>query len=510
MNKVLLISMEDGVRGTAIRYLSSWLKFNGISASLLFLRKPRGTYMHQEKETEEEIDAVIKFIIDNGFSHIGFSIMTPHFYRAKALSQQIKKHRENIIILWGQIHPSIMPEECLEGGADIVVIRDGEVPLKKILTGHNLSEIKGIGYHKGDALCIQQPSEENFLDLDTLPFPDHDFDNAFVLDKGKILPVTIDYYRKNTMWEGTYHYLTTSRGCPYQCSYCCNINKDRIRRRSVGNIMEELRYIKKKLPFVRGINIQDDSFFLGSDAWLEEFSVKLKTEFGFPFIARIMPRLVTEKRIKMLKDNGLRFVDIGLQGSDRLNSEYYNRHETAQRFIEACTILARYGLGYAVDVLIDNPYERKEDIIEITKTLNAIPKPYKLLCYGLTLFPGTELKRRVEKEGFSECFGTDPYTSTLSASLPGKYKTPEHWRRLILSTPLVSKKIIEKVLEIDIATEEAEKRINNIYAKARFKAFAIERLRKKNVVLFEMALTIVLYLRRLLLKLRLFLAHTSK
>lgn len=310
-------------------------------------------------------------------------------------------------MLGGGVHPTICPEECLEAGYDFVVIGDGERPLQRLLSGEPLHSITGIGYTTDGKVIINPPTNEDILSLDDLPFPDWNFKSCYFLDSGIIRPLTVDIYQSRTQWGGRYYYLTTSRGCLYRCAYCCNITRT-VRRNTLRRIMEELNYVKKEMPFISGMNIQDDSFFMGDDAFLANFSREVKNNFGWPFIIRIMPRFVTDERIKLLKEGGLEHVSIGLQGSDRLNRELYQRNENSKSFTNACRILDKYGINYVVDVILDNPYETDEDLREIVNTLNTLPKPFTVLTYSLTLFPRTRILERAKETDLINILGQTP------------------------------------------------------------------------------------------------------
>ena len=129
-----------------------------------------------------------------------------------------------------------------------------------------------------------------------------------------------------------------------------------------------------------------------------------------------MPKFVTEKRLKMLKEGGLEYVSIGLQGSERLNREYYNRKESNDAFLESCFIMNKIGITYLIDVILDNVYETEDDLREIARTINQLPRPFKVLAYTMTPLPGTIFYKQVVKDGLLEKFGADAYESMFAAT----------------------------------------------------------------------------------------------
>lgn len=132
--------------------------------------------------------------------------------------------------------------------------------------------------------------------------------------------------------------------------------------------------MKEKEPRIAGINIQDDSFYAGSDEWLREFCAKWKREIGLPFIARMIPRYISPARLEWLKDAGLQYVTMGLEGSDHVNREVYGRKETAASFLKGARTVLESGLWLSIDYIIHNPYETEEDLRAVARTLNALPR----------------------------------------------------------------------------------------------------------------------------------------
>jgi radical SAM superfamily enzyme YgiQ (UPF0313 family) len=230
---------------------------------------------------------------------------------------------------------------------------------------------------------------------------------------------------------------------------------------------------------------------MGSDAWLADFCSRIKKQFDWPFMARLMPRFITEDRIKILRDGGLEHVSIGLQGSDRLNSELYSRQEDSQSFINACKTIGNFGILPVVDVIMDNPYETETDLKEITKILNSIPKPFTVLTYSLTLFPSTDIYNKARLDGMDKKFGTDAYKSAVIASRSGGYVTPLVWRRLIETVVSQAPSgVIKDILDCGVSGKKNVAKINKLYRRYSFRVKFVNRLRNFNPLLFRILLKI--------------------
>ncbi len=476
---ILFCSIEEGFRGISVRYMASYIRSKGYFVQMLFFNRDRRIHPSAAGFSDREVSEFVNFVKNNKIDWIGISVMTENFLETRDLITKAKKNLPKTKFVLGGVHATVLPGECVRAGADFVIVGDGEKSFYKLISGEDKKNISGLAFLSQNGITINPQNPADLIDLEDLPFPEWGFDNVFFFKKNKIEKLTVKDFRAGSTWAGTYYPLTTSRGCPYHCAYCCNVNRFAIRRNSIENIMKELEYVKKVLPFTCGLNIQDDSFYLGSDEWIGEFCKELKTRFGWPFVVRLMPRLVSEKRIKLLKEGGVEFVSMGIQGSDRLNKELYNRVENSENFIKACRILCQYNIKYVIDVLLDNPYETEDDLKNIAHTLNRAPKPFGVNAFSLTLFPGTELAKRAKAEGYYDKFSTDPYegqtlqTYSFLTKLyrheydlgkTGKYMTPVPWRKLIYAiAPMAPEATVKRIIERGVMTPGSVKEIEGLY-----------------------------------------------
>lgn len=503
---ILFCTMDEGFRGISIRYLSSFINSKGHFSKMLFFNRDRRVHSSSDGFNDREVLEFANFVKNHKIDFVGISIMTENFFETKDLITKARKIMPEIKFILGGVHATVRPEECVGAGADFVIVGDGERPLERLMSNENPANIQGLAFMSGGKTVMNPQVRTDLIDLKELPFPDWGFDNVFFFKKDKIEKLTVKDFRAGSTWGGAYYPLTTSRGCPYKCAYCCNVNRYDIRRNSIENIMRELAYVKEVMPFTCGLNIQDDSFYLGSDEWIAEFCQELKTRFGWPFVVRLMPRLVSEKRINILKDGGVEFVSMGIQGSDRLNKEVYGRVENAKNFLAACRILRQYKIKYVIDVLLDNPYETEEDLKNVAYTLSRAPKPFGVNAFSLTLFPGTALCERAKAEGYYDKFSTDPYEGQtlqtysfltklyrheFNLAKTGKYTTPVPWRKLIYAvSPMASEVVVQRIIERGVLTQSSIKEIEGLYRRYSVMVKFGNWLKEKAPSLFRTAINI--------------------
>ncbi|MBW2989045.1 B12-binding domain-containing radical SAM protein [Candidatus Woesearchaeota archaeon] len=395
--KILLISLQEDMDVIGLRYLHYTLLEKGHDSFLLFLPNFRDQGLVNIKDLINRICPDL----------IGFSIMSVHFSKACNLTGYIKKNFK-IPVIWGGVHPTIAPDICLRH-ADYLCIGEGEkviLDLADAVDNHSdLRSVKNM-YYLDEGSIKKNQLYPLIDDLDELPLYEHMPKNSFVQEKdGNIVSLTKKVFERYSRYKGIFYNIMASRGCPFSCSYCCNDFLSRlypakkVRKRSIANIISELKKAVNDNPQVEYINFQDDCFLAYSLSDLEEFSRVYKEEIGKPFIVRSIPIYVSAEKIKFLKEAGLSWISLGLQsGSDHVCREIFNRMSFKEDFLRAARIIKDNKIAGFYDVILDTPFERDKDKIETIKTFMETPKPFIPVFYSLTLYAGTKLYERVKGE----------------------------------------------------------------------------------------------------------------
>ena len=415
--KVTLISVYESIISYGLRSLSAVLKEAGFTAQMIFLpRETEGFRWEGFRQVYPGtvLDQVAQVAGDSDL--IGITLMTNYFDNAVQITQHLRGCTKAPII-WGGIHPTLRPEECLQY-ADLVCVGDGEEALRELAEhmghGQGYAGVDNIWYKQnGDA--VRTPLRPLQPDLDAYPYPDYDLDNEFVLHQGRIQAMTPDlllyYLRFPYTSESAASYSTMmSRGCTYNCTYCCNNalrgvyhTKWHVRRRSVGNMIGELKQIVTRFPGIQSILIGDDVFVIDLET-LREFRDAYKREVNIPlFISGFQPPMIDEETIGLLVDAGMKQIRVGIQtGSMRSMHQIYHRPVKREHIQRTFAVLHQFTDRIdppIYDFILDNPWETEEDQLETLYMLLDIPKPYQLYLFSLTFYPGTELYDRAKRAG---------------------------------------------------------------------------------------------------------------
>jgi radical SAM superfamily enzyme YgiQ (UPF0313 family) len=204
-----------------------------------------------------------------------------------------REHFPGVPLLLGGTYATLMPAHALGvTGVERVVVGEGEMIVFDIL-----SDILGRGLDCPDI---------SLNDLDSLPYPDFD-----------LYP------------ELPYGVIQTSRGCPYECSYCASkIILPRFRRRSPGLVVDEIMDLQQQ----RGVNdfaFYDDALLANaSDHFvpiMEEFLTRGETA-RFHTPNGLDSSEITRKVAFLMKQAGFTTLRLSLETSSRESLAHLRRN----------------------------------------------------------------------------------------------------------------------------------------------------------------------------------------
>ena len=269
--------------------------------------------------------------------------------------EKFKKHNPQKTIILGGAGATPVADELLQNFdfIDFVVRGEGEEALLELLKclPNQLSKIQGISYRENGRV-IRNPDRNFMRNIDNLPFPAYDM-------------VDFKRYRRINM--------ITSRGCPYNCSFCSvpSIWGRRNTERNIDNVISELELLRRKYK-VRTVHIADDTFVLRK-ARVIEFCEKLrakKIKVNWSCYGRI--NLMDTELMDVMKSAGCIGVFYGIEtGSDKLLRKLHKGFtceealnvvkESAERFKVICSFIWGY------------PFETLEDFYETLIFLWYLP-----------------------------------------------------------------------------------------------------------------------------------------
>ncbi len=404
--RILFVYPDVGIKGGALSFqfgigcLSSFLKRYGHDTQLYYIR------------SEDDIGNFNKAASD--FSLICFTSTSSQY---KYVREVLARLMVDAFTVCGGPHVSLLPDE-LEStpGLDAVCRGEGEYPLlelTKALSGQRkVVDIPGL-WVKAEGKIHKNPSPSFIPDLDELPFPDRSlFDYQSVIDS--------DF--------GTALFMF-SRGCPYECTFCCNhalrkVQPGRyVRFRSRQSCMEEIEAVLSAYN-VSTLYFNDDVFTLNR-AFVIDFCQAYKKRFKLPFHINTRVEKLDEEMCRVLKDAGCTRMDVGIEcGSEDFRRGVLKRNMTNAEIVRGFRFAKEAGLKTKSFNIVGFPGETPE-IAGQTIRLNAVVQPDSLVVYIFEPYPGTELFESAREKGF---LGGKPWEESFSPRTDTVLNMPQFQR----------------------------------------------------------------------------------
>jgi anaerobic magnesium-protoporphyrin IX monomethyl ester cyclase len=173
-----------------------------------------------------------------------------------------------------------------------------------------------------------------------------------------------------------------------------------VRRRSVANIIEELRQLRDRYGF-SSLVIHDDSV-TQDVAWATEFCTAYKDQgFTQPFFAQSRADFICDQEptFALLAGAGLKAVSIGFEsGSDRVLRQILHKGVTVEQNLRAATICRRYGVKIFANYMLGIPGETKDEVRETVRMMRMIHPEHQSLSF-FTPLPGSDLYATCRDQG---------------------------------------------------------------------------------------------------------------
>jgi radical SAM superfamily enzyme YgiQ (UPF0313 family) len=418
--RIKLVSLEDGITSCGFRKMAAYAaRINAdtqacyvSTASYRNVRNAvRGTMGDAGTLTREQIDEVAHGLTDADL--VGFSSMTGYAELTRSIVARLRALRPDAYIIWGGIHPIIHPEDAITADVDAICTGEGELAFEELLgglrEGRRPTDVKNFWFRDGDEVV-----RNHFLPLmtreamESLPYPQYgEGELIYRPGRGFVAMQTSDYIAN----DGLGYTTLWSIGCPFHCSYCGNtkfIANDpkykRIRHPSARYIVEEVKAARARFPHLSQVSFHDDSFMAIPYHEIEEFAELWRAEVGIPFaVYGVIPNYVKQDKFEILTWAGMNRVRMGIQSGSRRILDFYKRPSPPEKIRAAGKVIAsfapRFHIRPAYDIIVDNPIETRQDVVDNLQLLYEMDRPYTLFIYSLRVIPNTDLAKAMEDEG---------------------------------------------------------------------------------------------------------------
>jgi radical SAM superfamily enzyme YgiQ (UPF0313 family) len=380
---------------TSLAYLAAVVKKEGYTAGLVDCIAEKMDWRAFEELLQKERP---RYIVMNAIT----SIITNDLHTAE-LAKGI--HAQSIAV---GPHITALPQETLTRypSLDIGIIGEAEETIRELINtlekkDKPLSQVRGITFRDGGKVTVteKRPLIEN---LDDLPIPLHEL---LPFEKHRL-----PYIGKR------YTFVLSSRGCPYQCTFCRQpiMWERKFRSRSAGNILKELEYLKGL--GITNFMFHSDTFTLDRKIVIELCQGMVDLNLNIRWCCNSRVDTVDEELLGWMKRAGCWMVMYGIESGSQevLDKVKKGGSATIEQAKKAVVWTKQQGIKVWGYFIMGLPGETKETMRESVELAKSLPLDLVNFAVGAP-YPGTEFFAQAKAEGWLESERWEDFDQNYSA-----------------------------------------------------------------------------------------------
>lgn len=399
---------------------------------------------------------------------VGVSGTTQSRFNSFKIIEKVKAVNKEIMTLYGGPHATPTAEDTLEhvSAIDVVVRNEGEITILEIMQALKKSQkvdfakIQGISFREKGRI-VHNTIRPFLKDLDELPLP------AWHLFK-------MDRYKQDLECINLPgHVILTSRGCPYNCSFCsarllwnCHYS-----RRSATNVVDELEHLVDQYS-IKGFKIFDSTFTINQRHVLSICNEINKRDFDYlRWECEIRADTVDKKLLQTMKAAGCYYVDMGLESASSRVRKKISKGISLQQVENVINWCDELELLVKLFITWGHPTETYNEALQTYRFLEKYQnRVYKMATHvGIMIYPGTEVEKFARQHGYlaPDFSWSHPYYDVANLNLGSDPEVPLliqpqmkykhlarinfklHWKPL-LNLPNIFRKLVELFFKKDL------------------------------------------------------------
>jgi anaerobic magnesium-protoporphyrin IX monomethyl ester cyclase len=316
---------------------------------------------------------------------VGITSVTPTINSAILAARVAKKTCPNTPVVLGGPHATFMDSQILSEhpAVDIIVRGEGEQTmldlLQNLFHSGDLQVVSGISFRKSGQI-IRTPNRPFIQNLDELPRPAYHY---FALKKYQFFGKTILP-------------ILTSRGCPFQCTYCVSsrmVGKT-FRARDPNHVVDELEWLRD-VHKAGAFSFYDDAFTYDMQRAIKICEEIKKRNIGVPWDCQTRVDQISKEVLVKMRDAECQLVSFGAESGCQRILDSVNKRTTTEQNEKAVKLAKGIGLSVAMSVIIGYPGETADTLNQTFDFIRRTKSDYVYLCLA-TPYPGTALRSALE------------------------------------------------------------------------------------------------------------------
>jgi anaerobic magnesium-protoporphyrin IX monomethyl ester cyclase len=320
--------------------LSAWLRDHGVRVEVTDL-----TFARDAEPVTQHLRRFRPHVV---------GLHTKTLTMPRAIEIAARARAEGVTVLAGGPDSATRPDRYLDEGFDAVVPSEGEATLVEVATrvrdGVPVAGTPGT-IARSNGRTVRGPARPFLRNLDELPLPAWD-----LLD----MEAYLSAWQAHTGERRAA--VLTSRGCPFDCSWCSKPTFGRTyRQQSVQRVLAELNALHDRYQ-VDYVRFCDDVF--GVDRrWLEELLGHMISDgphLRFECLARV--DLLKPELLDRMKSAGLQRVYVGVESGSQKMLDAMNRGTRLSQIERVAASLRAHHIRQFWFLMLGYPGETLEDI----------------------------------------------------------------------------------------------------------------------------------------------------
>ncbi|MCK4941938.1 MAG: B12-binding domain-containing radical SAM protein, partial [Candidatus Aminicenantes bacterium] len=291
---------------------------------------------------------------------------------------------KKIPVIMGGAHITFQAEEALEH-SDFVIRGEGEKALMQFIdvweSRGDFRTVANLSF-KSHGKIIHNPLSPFNPNLDEYPVPDFSLysGRTDIVSKDKTIPVQ------------------TSRGCPFNCSFCSvtPMFGQRYRFRSVENIINELKEYQHQS---QNIFFYDDNFAANPKHTRILLQAMITEKFKFRWSAQVRADITKDPElVKLMKKAGCHTLYIGFESINPATLEHFKKNQSPEDVREAIRVFHKNNISIHGMFMFGSD-EDHESVFNQTASFCRKHHLNSVQFMILTPLPGTAFFHRMGREG---------------------------------------------------------------------------------------------------------------
>jgi radical SAM superfamily enzyme YgiQ (UPF0313 family) len=328
---------------------------------------------------------------------VGMTVYITNMRRCATVARITKAVSPGITVVLGGPQVSVFPEEgFISPDIDLIVLSEGEIVIRNVMNAlgdeRKLAEVKGIWFRSSSGEVVRNPREDLVADLDIFPPPALDL---YDMDA---------YYPPVHIRGRKVAHLLTSRGCPFECTFCeTKLTFGRsFRYHSMERVLQDVEALVAQ--GYDSFQFYDDIFTINKKRVEELCHGIIDRGLKIQWMCFTRTNCVTPELLRLMRQSGCYLITFGGESGDDDLLKLIKKSLTVKKNFEGIRMAREAGIMTLSSFMLGLPTETPA---QTRKTIQfALDSGLDYAVFPITEpYPGTELWVDAQKYGTFDASG---------------------------------------------------------------------------------------------------------